>query len=258
MIPTIVQNQRATDLFQSKIQIGTLLAIALSAALCGCGTARVSSRHEIGIVPAAKPTIIYVADFDLDTANIKSGRGLLPPVPVPAAPFGELLPPLPGTRRDPHVLGTNLVSQMTSSLLKNLSKTGLSARRLAAGEAMPDSGWLVRGVFTEVNQGNQLHRSVIGFGLGKTDVQVLVDFQDLAQGQPKPFYELSTTADSGRAPGAGPTIILGPACVAARYVIASKDLDWNVKQTAARIAEEIVQRANQGAPRTAGTNPQSL
>ena len=106
---------------------------------------------------------------------------------------------------------------------------GLNARRLASSDPIPTSGWLVRGVFTGVNQGNQLRRAVIGFGAGKTDLQVLVDINDLAQGAPKPFYELNTTADSGRTPGAGPIIALGPAGVAVRFVIASKDLDRNVK-----------------------------
>src|SRR5919108_2085260 len=109
---------------------------------------------------------------------------------------------------------------------------GINARRLASSDPIPTSGWLVRGVFTGVNQGNQLRRAVIGFGAGKTDLQVLVDFNDLAQGAPKPFYELSTTADSGKAPGAAPMIVLGPAGAAARFVIAGKDLDRNVKQTA--------------------------
>ena len=107
---------------------------------------------------------------------------------------------------------------------------------------MPTSGWLVRGVFTEVSQGNQLSRAVIGFGAGKTDLQVVVDVNDLSQGAPRRFYELNTTADSGKAPGAGPTIVLGPAGLAARFVIAGKDLDRNVKQTASKIAGEVVQR----------------
>lgn len=59
--------------------------------------------------------------------------------------------------------------------------------------------------------------------MGKTDLQVLVDINDLAQGAPKRFYELNTTADSGKAPGAGPMILLGPAGVVARFIIAGKD-----------------------------------
>lgn len=138
-----------------------------------------------------------------------------------------------------------LVDEMRTSLVKDLAKAGVNARRLPPGAPLPTSGWLVRGVFTDVNQGNQLRRAVIGFGMGKTDLQVVVDINDLAQGTPKRFYELNTTADSGKAPGAGPTIVLGPAGLAARFVIAGKDLDRNVKQTASQIAEEVVQRTKQ-------------
>ena len=93
-----------------------------------------------------------------------------------------------------------------------------------------------------MNQGNQLTRAVIGFDMGKTDLQVVVDVNDLTQGLPRRFYELNTTADSGKAPGAGPTIVLGPAGVATRFVIAGKDVNRNVKQTASTIAAEVVQR----------------
>jgi len=233
------------DLFQIKIQICTLLAIAICAGLCGCGTARVAARHEIAEAPGKRPAIIYVSDFDLEASNIKSSRGVLPALPMPSNPFGDIIPPLPGTQKDPKVVAGKLVNSMSVSLVKDLNKAGLTARRLNPGEPMPASGWLVRGVFTEVNQGNQLQRSVIGFGLGKTDLQVLVDIKDLSDGPPKLFYEINAEANSGKAPGAGPSIILGPAGVAARYVISSKDLDRNVKQTASKIAAEVVERTKQ-------------
>jgi hypothetical protein len=113
---------------------------------------------------------------------------------------------------------------------------------------------LVRGVFTSVNQGNQLERAVIGFGKGKTDVQVVVDVNDLAAGVPQKLYEVTTKADSGKAPGAGPTIILGPAGLAARFVIAGHDLDRNVRQTASLIADEVVRRTDPTSPATLASN----
>jgi Domain of unknown function (DUF4410) len=219
----------------------TIPLLTLCAALCGCGTAKISGRHEIGAAPAAKPMIIYVSDFDLDAANIKSEPGMLP-VPKMPGPLGDVLPPLPGTPKDSRVLARDLVDSMSASLVRDLTKAGLNARRLTPGAPIPTSGWLVRGVFTDVNQGNQLTRAVIGFGMGKTDLQVVVDVNDLTQGPLRRYYELNTTADSGKAPGAGPTIVLGPAGVAARFVIASKDLNRNVKQTASKIAGEVVQR----------------
>jgi len=223
------------------MKIITITLLTLSAALCGCGTAKVSSRHEIGAATTSKPATVYVSDFDLDASNIKSESGMLP-TPKLHGLLGEMLPPLPGAPKDPQKLARKLVDEMSTSLVRDLAKAGVNARRLPSGAPMPTSGWLVRGVFTDVSQGNQLSRAVIGFGAGKTDLQVVVDVNDLSQGAPRRFYELNTTADSGKAPGAGPTIVLGPAGLAARFVIAGKDLDRNVKQTASKIAGEVVQR----------------
>jgi hypothetical protein len=223
----------------------TLVAISFCTTTGGCGTAKVSGQREISVAPTTKPTIVYVADFDLDAADIKSEKGLLPSPPKLPGPLGDVLPPLPGSPRDPQKLARELVDSMSATLVKDLTKAGLTARRLRAGEPLPTNataGWLVRGVFTDVNQGNQLHRAVIGFGVGKTDLQVLVDIADLVHGAPKNFYELNTTATSGKGPGAGPMIVLCPAGAAARFVIAGKDLDKNVKQTAAKIAGEVVQK----------------
>lgn len=242
MIRNTFPNKGKTEPLQFKDYFFSIFTAGFCAALCGCGTATVSSQHGIGTAPKGKPTMIYVSDFDLDASTIKSESGMLPPPPTLPGLLGNVLPPLPGTPKDPQVLARDLVDSMSTSLVEDLTEAGVGARRLTPGNPIPTSGWLVRGVFTDVNQGNQLSRAVIGFGAGKTDLQVLVDISDLAQGVPKPFYELNTTADSGKAPGAGPTIVLGPVGLAARFVIAGKDLDRNVKQTASKIAVEVVQR----------------
>jgi len=244
MIRKTILNQPMIQPMKIKPSMSFIMLAGVCATLCGCGTAKISSRREIAAAPVGKPTTIYVADFDLDAANVKSEAGMLPTLKLPG-PLGEALPPMPGSPKDPKKLARQLVDEMSDSLVKDLAKAGMTARRLSPGATMPNSGWLVRGVFTDVNQGNQLTRAVIGFGKGKTDLQVVVDVNDLAQGAPRKFYELNTTADSGKAPGAGPTIVLGPGGLAARYVIAGKDLDRNVKQTASKIAAEVVQRTQQ-------------
>ncbi len=220
-----------------------LASILLCAAISACGSAKVSGRREIAAPTAPRPSTVYVMDFELEVANVKHERGFLPPPPPAPGPLGQILPPLPGTPKDPQKLKTEVVNTMSESLVKELTKAGLHARRIGTREPLPATGWLVRGVFTNVNQGHQLQRAVIGFGMGKTDLQIVVDLHDLASGVPTPFYEASARADSGKAPGAGPTIVLGPAGIAARVVLAGGDLNRNVKQSAEQIANEIAERA---------------
>ena len=134
---------------------------------------------------------------------------------------------------------------MADTLVKDLIKGGFTSARLAPGAPLPAQGWLVRGVFAEVQEGNRLRRAVIGFGVGKTDLQVVTVIDDLAQGTPKSFYELATEARSGQTPGAGPTLAFGPYGAAARFVMAGQDLDQNVRQTASQIATHVAEHVAQ-------------
>lgn len=223
-----------------------LAALSLGIATGHCGSAKVSGQREISATPTNKPVVIYVADFDLDAADIKAEKDLLPPPPKLPGPLGNALPPPPGAPKDPQKLARELVDEMSESLVKELTKAGLNTRRLAPGEPIPTSGWLVRGVFTNVNPGNQLERAVIGLGKGKTDVQVLVDIHDLARGTPGQFHATNTaSASSGKLPGAAPMMVeRHPAAVAAKFALAGNDLDKTVKQTAAKIADEVIARNN--------------
>ena len=96
-------------------------------------------------------------------------------------------------------------------------------------------GCLARGMFTEVEEGNRLRRAVIGFGQGKTDLQVSVSLDDLKCGVPKPFYEFDTSPDSGNKPGGVKF------AAAAKYAFAGFDLEKNVTQTASAIAADVTQ-----------------
>jgi hypothetical protein len=224
------------------VRLGAVVAICL--VLSACGSATVSARRDVGAAADAAPATVYVRDFDLDAATIKTERGLLPP--PPPGPLGRVLPSPPGAPKDGAVRARELIELMSKTLVGDLTKAGLVARRLRSDEGIPGNGWLVRGVFTEVNEGNRLRRAAIGFGAGDTSLQILVAVDNLAGGAPRPFYELDTTAASGTAPGAAPAavIVMNPYVAAARFVLAGRDLEQNVKQTAGKIAADVAARAS--------------
>ena len=219
-----------------------LAAVALGLVLAGCGSATVSGRREVGLTPTAPPAVVHVTDFELDAQQIQAEKSLLPPPPAPPGPLGAVLPQRPRTRTDPEKRARELVELMSTSLVEKLEKAGLTVRRLGAKDPRPTSGWLLRGMFTEVDEGNRVRRAIIGFGAGKTQMALVIAVDDLARGVPQPLYEIDTKADSGKAPGAGPMIVLHPAVGAARFVLAGNDLDRNVKQAAAEIASDLAAR----------------
>ncbi len=218
--------------------MGCCLALAAVCAL-GCKTAKVTSERELAPTAAAKPPVVYIADFELWAQDIKHEEGVLSSRPGPVGRVGERLS---RGSTDPATRARQLVDLMSNSLLKELKKAGFNVIRLPPTLPGPTDGWLLRGVFTEVQEGNRVRRAMIGFGEGQTDLQVVANLQDLSQGPPKPLYEVATDATSGDKPGAAPTLVLSPYGAAVRFVMSGKDLDKNVKQTAAQIAERVAQR----------------
>ena len=226
---------------KATLVLGYFLTLAAVCGL-GCKTARVTSEHELAPPVSVKPTVVYVADFELGAQNIQHEEGI---VSGRIGPVRRVEERLYGGSSDPAARARQLVDLMANSLLKELSKAGFNAIRLQHGAPVPTEGWLLCGVFTEVQEGNRLRRAMIGFGEGQTDIQVVANVQDLSQGPPKPLYEIATDATSADKPGAAPTLVLGPYGAAARFVLAGKDLDQNVKQTAAQIAARMAKRVQQ-------------
>jgi hypothetical protein len=227
--------------------IPTLVYCLALTILCGlgCNTAKVTSDVEIAPPASAEPVAVYVADFELGVQGIKHEDGVLS---NRQGPVGRIGGRLSGGSSDPAARARQLVDLMANSLVKELSKAGFSARRLPPDAALASRGWLLRGLFTEVQEGNRLRRAMIGWGEGQTDLQVVTTVHDLSQGLPKPLYEIATDASSGTTPGAAPTLVLGPYGAAARFVLAGQDLEKNVRQTAAQIAERLAKRTQQEKP----------
>ncbi|HZT36209.1 MAG TPA: DUF4410 domain-containing protein, partial [Nitrososphaera sp.] len=149
--------------------------------------------------------VIYVSDFELDPNNFKqdkggiTGKGYL--VPAPPKSF------LRRKRQDPATAASNLVQLMSEGLVADLQKAGFVARRLTTGEPKPTDGLLLRGVFTELSEGNQMRRALLGFGSGKAKMELYVVLAK-ASGEVQPLYEISEKKNSGKKPGSA--IVINP------------------------------------------------
>lgn len=217
-------------------RLGILFAGVIVALLAACGGAKVTGTNAMA-APASAPTIVYVADFDLDANAVQqSGPGSLinrvRPGIIGSGPLG--------VARTPQQQARDLVDLMANSIVADLHKDGIAAERLAPGMPLPETGWLVRGVFVQVDAGNRLRRAAIGFGTGATDLQVVSSVDQLSASAPQPLYTVDTSAQSGKLPGAAVT--LNPYMAAARFVMAGKDLDRNAKDTAGKIADQVKTR----------------
>jgi hypothetical protein len=209
--------------------------VILCVLLFGFGGAGISSKCNAAD-PSTTPQVIYVTRFDLEAQDTQPRTG-------PLQSRRQLRGPRANTgsaQEDPAARAQELVDLMCTSLVTELTKLGLNARSLSAGAPQPSEGLLVRGVFTQADEGNRLRRAVIGFGAGETELQLLIYVDDLSQGSPKPLYEIDTGDKSRKLPGA--IITKNPYVAAAKFVLSGKDLDKNVTKTASKIAAEISER----------------
>jgi hypothetical protein len=202
---------------------------------------RCQPGEAVALSRADASKTIYISDFVLQPGNFKqdkggiTGKGYL--VPAPPKSF------LRRKHQDPATATSNFVDLMSDSLIEDLQKAGFQARRLSSTENKPSEGLLLSGVFTELNEGNQMRRALLGFGTGKAKMQLSVTVADLSCSG-KSLYETETEKSNGKGPGAA--VALNPYAGAAGFVVkfgmTKNAPEKMVKQTASKITTELTKQ----------------
>jgi hypothetical protein len=138
----------------------------------------------------------------------------------------DVLPPPPGVQKpeeDPRKLANHLVELMSSTLVVALQKGGYSVTRLHAGDARPDSGAQIRGLFAEVDSENHWRRAVIHSATDSGKMEALVAVANLAKPE-QALYEIAHLPGNTDRPGA--VITLSPYVPLTKFDL-SKDADEN-------------------------------
>ncbi|HEY4803469.1 MAG TPA: DUF4410 domain-containing protein [Paraburkholderia sp.] len=189
--------------------------------------------------PAPGAPLVYVTDFELDSGAVKQDTN---PVENARQHAGGLLPRPLLRHRDPQQKADEIVTKMADALVNDLRAKGLDARRVANGAPLPPQGWLVRGVFLSVDEGNSMRRAVVGFGSGASQIELAVAVDDLATQAPQPLYQVIDSESSHSKPGAGAAIALNPYVAAAKFVLSRADDRKNVDRAAAEVADAVAAR----------------
>jgi hypothetical protein len=190
------------------------------------------------VLKFTKDMTIYVSDFELDAQNVQVDQGSA----VGQRRPGILERPQKKEQQDPAAQAKNLVDTLSQSIVSDLQKAGYKAQRLMPGDAKPSVGAWVHGVFTQADEGNRLHRAVIGFGSGQAKMELFVTLTDLASPE-KPLYEASEKGASKDKPGAA--ISMNPYVAAAKFVMEKNAPEKTIKSTAATISKDVVLHLSQ-------------
>jgi hypothetical protein len=187
--------------------------------------------------------IIYVSDFDFDAANLKADKGgITGKGYVVPAPGG--IPTMRRKPQDPETAADKYVKLMAESLVKYLQEAGFSATHLSSTDPRPTEGLLVTGVFSELNEGNQMRRALLGFGTGTAKMEVQVTMKDLSCAAAQQPYEAFAEKGGGKSPGGAVSInpYAGAAGFVAKFGMTKGAPEKMVKKTAAKIASELTKK----------------
>lgn len=224
----------------------TIFAVLLLAPFCAAQSGNTNSKKP-SLSSADKNKMIYVTDFELDPNNFKQDKGGV-------TGKGYLLPPPPGSflrrkHQDPETAANNLIRLMSESLVADLQKAGFKARRLSPAEKRPNEGLILSGVFTELNEGNQMRRALLGFGSGKAKMDLYVMVADASHGEQK-LYETSAKKSNGKAPGSVIAVnpYIGAAGFVAKFGMTKNAPEKMVKKTASQITAQLTEQLNAGSP----------
>jgi Domain of unknown function (DUF4410) len=129
-----------------------------------------------------------------------------------------------------------LVNAMSESLVRALEKAGYTVRRLRAGEAPPQTGLRVRGVFAEPDEENRIRRLLVGGDSTTPKMLLYVGVDNLARPE-QPLYELAKPpSNDGRH---GPVITVTSFSPVARFEMDKNPSDEDIKKITTDIVADL-------------------
>src|SRR4030095_16348202 len=100
--------------------------------------------------------------------------------------------------QEPDLLGEAVADSLATRLVDDLRAIGFNAER-ASGAAPPAvNDLVVQGQFVRINEGSQVQRFVIGFGVGATELRAEVEVFQVTPDGWRPVQQFDTVATGSR------------------------------------------------------------
>jgi hypothetical protein len=155
---------------------GFVTCLIASLFLASCASVKVDEKTVSTASTLRKPTIVYVAPFDVTKGIWNVDRD------------GDEL----------ELFKKNASLELQRMMIERFPEI---APTLEAPSTLPNEGLLVTGEFTRINQGSRAMRIIIGFGAGGTKVETNVRLYDLSVSFGTPVATFKTTGGSNAQPG---------------------------------------------------------
>ena len=176
--------------------LASLVAVLFAGLIAACGQTGIRKASLTSETNLPRPSRILVSDFAVSEQEVKEYQGIMRQQP---------------TIKDPaereRLLAQDVKDALAEELMGALRPLGFTVERVHRGAKPTGNDLLIDGQFLTVDEGNPLHRLVVGFGTGSSFVQTQVQVYQ-ASGDRK-LLDFTTQSDSGIAPGAATTLGAG-------------------------------------------------
>lgn len=214
------------------------LAAALLAA-CSSTSSEVTQERSDD-TPLPYPQQIYVYDF-------ATSPGELPPGAAGMAQLNGAVDD-PDSNPERAALEHQIAAALSTRLVGELQALGLPAVRWRGPVPKNENSYALVGEFLTIDEGSQLGRMVIGFGVGGSEVRVLVQAYHVQGSNRRLLGEAEVSAESSKKPGLAATIPVGGAIsgVATAAAVSTgvgvvHEINQDVRTGAENTAEAIVE-----------------
>jgi Domain of unknown function (DUF4410) len=214
--------------------LGLLVTLAVALFVLDAPIAATPASPRQISATSDKPPV-YVCDFGLDVLPSNADHNTPALTPPPASQSGTK------EAEEARKQASRLVDQMASNLVLALRKAGYNAVRLRPGDARPDHGLRIRGLFAEVDNQNHWRRAAIRSGSDTGKIQVLVSVADLNKPD-QALYEIANLPGNANEPGA--VITLSPYVPLATFALEKDAPEEAFQKTAARIVSDLTALLN--------------
>jgi Domain of unknown function (DUF4410) len=143
-----------------------------------------------------RPSRILIYDFAVSEQEVKEYQGIM-----------RQQPTIKDAAERERLLAQEVKDALAEELVDALKPLGFSVERVARGTRAMDNDLVINGQFLTVDEGNPLHRLVVGFGTGGSAVQTQVQVYQAPED--RKLLEFTTQSDSSKLPGAAPTLGAG-------------------------------------------------
>ncbi len=214
------------------------LAVLIAAFGVGCAGGSVEpGRQYTKGESLPRPPVVLVYDFAVDPADVDVDN-LGPNFVSGEAPTSERLQQ-----------GRAVAQALSEELVTEMAKLGITARRAGGSTNVPMHALVVKGQFVSIEEGDQITRVVVGFGVGSGGLQANVQVYQQTDTGLRPISEAEGEAHGRKTPG-----IAGPAAVAAgtgmvvglvvaTVVTTGSELKGDMATHVKYLAEEFADRA---------------